>query len=50
MLFGAPAVEAFGEEIGRAFDIFGAKSELNAMRNKAMRRVFSWRDLPSGLL
>jgi len=41
-LFRQPSVEAFLGAICRAFSIFGSKPRLNAMRQRAMARVFSW--------
>ena len=41
-LFAQPSAESFLGGIRRAFEAFGAKDRLDAMRRSAMARSFSW--------
>ena len=41
-LFSQPSAESFLGGVRRAFDAFGAKDRLDAMRRSAMARSFSW--------
>jgi starch synthase len=47
-LFSQPSAESFLGGVRRAFDAFGAKDKLDAMRRSAMARSFSW-DLSAAL-